>query len=83
MQKANSLVLFSADWCSSCTPVKKVIEQKRYPVNVLSIDSDEGEHAAHAAGVRQIPALQLEDGTLLTESNAILNILKDVFDGSK
>jgi len=51
--------LFSAPWCSSCTPVKKYIEENNLEVEVLDIDTNMEE--AQKAGVRGIPAL-IENG---------------------
>lgn len=69
--------LFSAPWCTYCTPVKKFIEQHNLPVSIVDIDQDFEQ--AQAAGVRGIPALLMENGSLKTESKEIIALLKEEF----
>lgn len=69
--------LFSAPWCTYCTPVKMLIETNNLPVNIIDIDKDF--ESAQAAGIRGIPALLLEDGTLMTESKNIIAFLQEEF----
>lgn len=67
--------LFSAPWCTYCTPVKEYIADNNLDVEVLNIDSPEGFKAAQSAGVKGIPALEKEDGTLMVESQEIIKYL--------
>lgn len=69
--------LFSAPWCAYCQPVKQLIEKNNLPVAVVNIDEDF--ESASNAGVRGIPAILLEDGTLKTESKDIITMLKEEF----
>ncbi len=69
--------LFSASWCGYCQPVKQLIERNELPVEI--VDIDEQFDKAAEAGVKGIPAIQLEDGTLMRESQDIIKMLKDEF----
>ena len=69
--------LFSAPWCTYCTPVKTLIETHNLPVTIIDIDKDF--ESAQAAGIRGIPALRLEDGSILKESRAIIALLQEEF----
>lgn len=69
--------LFSAPWCTYCTPVKNLIQDTKMPVDVIDIDQDF--EAARDAGIRGIPALKLLDGTIMTESVAIMAFLRKEF----
>ncbi len=71
------LTLFSAAWCTYCQPVKKLIEENNLPVRIVDIDEDFEE--AQKAGVRGIPVIRLEDGTMMRESRDIINMLKGKF----
>lgn len=69
--------LFSASWCSNCTLPKTLIAENNLPVDVLDID--ENFDRAAEAGVKQIPALLLEDGTLMLESRDITKFLAEEY----
>ena len=71
------MTLFSAKWCAYCQPVKKLIEDNNLPVRIVDIDEDF--ETAQAAGVRGIPVIRLEDGTMMRESRDIINMLKGKF----
>ena len=71
------MTLFSAKWCAYCQPVKQLIEDNNLPVRVVDIDEEFDE--AQAAGVRGIPVIRLEDGTMMRESRDIINMLKGKF----
>lgn len=69
--------LFSAPWCTYCTPVKTLIQDTNMPVTIIDIDQDF--EAATKAGVKGIPALLFPDGTLMTESKVIMEFLRKEF----
>lgn len=69
--------LFSAPWCTYCTPVKTLIQDTKMPVEIIDIDQDY--EAAANAGIRGIPALKLPDGTIMTESKVIMEFLRKEF----
>lgn len=66
--------LYSASWCPHCQPVKAYIEQKRPDVEVVDIDMAPAAEI-NALGLKQIPCLQKDDGTLMYESKDILKFL--------
>lgn len=67
--------LASSEWCSSCQPVKKYIEENNLDVEVLDIDTNMEE--AQKAGVRGIPAL-IEGGKVsVVGAENIMNKLKE------
>lgn len=69
------LKLFSASWCTYCTPVKKYIEENNLDVEIINVDDNK--EMTKAAGIRGIPALQLSDGSIMTESKAIISYLSE------
>lgn len=69
--------LFSASWCGFCAAPKQLITENDLPVDI--VDIDEQFEIATNAGVKGIPALQLEDGTLMRESADIIAFLKEQY----
>lgn len=68
--------LFSATWCKFCAPVKDFILENDLDVEIVDID-DNYELASNYQ-VSQIPALAMEEGDLLLESDAILEYLENL-----
>jgi glutathione S-transferase len=75
------LSVFGMADSGNCYKVKLAAEQLRVPYRWIEVDSSKGETrtpdflAMNANG--KVPTLQLEDGSFLPESNAILNYLAD------
>lgn len=75
------LTLFGMADSGNCYKVKLAAEQLRVPYRWIEVDSSKGETrtrdflAMNANG--KVPTAQLEDGSFLAESNAILNYLAD------
>lgn len=60
MKTAN--YLFTSSSCAGCVPVKKMIEQKELPINIVSIDTPDGAKLAGQFFVRSLPTLVLDNG---------------------
>lgn len=67
------LKLFTASWCKYCQPVKKMVEERGLLVQI--VDIDHSPELAIQAKVKQIPALQMEDGSIMLESQLITEYL--------
>ncbi|QQO38464.1 glutathione S-transferase [Vibrio phage VPG01] len=66
--------LFMASWCKYCQPVKELIKEKGLDVQLVDID-----HAFELASkhrITQIPALLLDDDTVMLESLEIMRYLE-------
>lgn len=56
-------LLFSANWCTSCKPVKKALDAISVPYQGVDIDDPEKTPLVASYGIRGIPTmLILEDG---------------------
>lgn len=69
--------LFSAAWCTYCTPVKQLIEDSAMPVEIINVDTNPNIVAEY--GIRGIPALATEDDTVITDSVKIMEYLRARF----
>lgn len=72
-------LLFGASWCEPCKTLKKALAESEFTdgLDYIFHDIDESMDAAKANGVRGIPALVLEDGTVVTSVAKIIQTLKD------
>ena len=68
------MILFTAEWCPHCTKVKDAIGEDYPEVSICDVDSDFDTPLKH--GVKQLPALLKENGTLMVESNDIIEYIK-------
>lgn len=66
--------LFMASWCAYCQPVKKLIQEKSLDVELVDIDHSFELASAHR--IKQIPALLLDDGSVMLESLEIMRYLE-------
>ncbi|QKN85718.1 hypothetical protein KNV09_gp074 [Vibrio phage Athena] len=66
--------LFMASWCTYCQPVKELIKNKGLDVQLLDIDHSFG--LASQYRIKQIPALVLDDDTVMLESLEIMRYLE-------
>ena len=57
--------LYSADWCTQCTPVKQLIKDNEWPVAIVDVDTPEGADKASASGVRGLPTLRVDDTSIV------------------
>lgn len=69
--------LFTAEWCTNCKPIKKLIEDEHYPVDVLDVDKHPD--FVRASGVRSIPCLLLGDGTWVLGTENIKKVIKEAY----
>lgn len=69
--------LFTADWCVNCQPIKQLIKDNHYTVDV--IDVDRSPDLVRASGVRSVPSLLLGDGSLVVGSEKILKVIKEKY----
>ena len=70
--------LYSAVWCKYCVPIKELIQENNYDIEILDVD-EIGRDNVKARGVKQLPTLELDDGSLMTESEVITNFIKENF----
>lgn len=66
-------MLFTANWCGPCKSVKRVIEESNIEVDIMDVDIHPDLCKAHA--VLTVPTLVLENGTLITTANEIIDYL--------
>ncbi|MNY46403.1 Glutaredoxin-like protein NrdH [compost metagenome] len=72
-----SMKLFTADWCVNCKPIKRLIEDEHFPVDV--IDVDKMPDFVRASGIRSIPCLLLGDGTWVLGTENIKKVIKEAY----
>ena len=68
--------LFMASWCKYCQPVKELIKTKELDIDI--IDIDHSFELASMLRITQIPALVLEDGAVMVESQDIIKYLESL-----
>lgn len=56
------IVVFSAAWCPNCGPLKNALSSNGYEYETIDCDTEEGQAAARAAGVRALPTSVVYDG---------------------
>lgn len=66
--------LFMASWCKYCQPVKELIKEKELDVQLVDVDHNFELASKHQ--ITQIPALVLEDDTVMLESLEIMRYLE-------
>ncbi|BBL19273.1 putative thioredoxin-like protein [Vibrio phage KIT04] len=66
--------LFMASWCKYCQPVKELIKEKELDVQLVDVDHNFELASKHQ--ITQIPALVLEDDTVMLESLEIIRYLE-------
>lgn len=70
------MILYSQQDSGNCYKVRHLLGHLGVPFEIRDIDANDGStHSAHFLGLNpngKVPLLQLEDGTRLAESNAIL-----------
>lgn len=69
--------LFTAGWCSNCQPIKKLIEEKGYDIDI--IDVDKYPTIVRDSGVRSIPSLLLDNGDLVVGSENIRRVIEETY----
>jgi glutaredoxin 2 len=70
------MILFSAIWCPYCQKVKQFLESNpQFDVKICDVDSDWDTPTSY--GVKQLPALATDTHTLLLESDAIIQFIKE------
>lgn len=70
------MILFSAVWCPHCQKVKQFLEENpQYEVDICDVDVDFDTPTSH--GVKQLPALLKITGTLMVESDDIIEYIKE------
>lgn len=72
--------LFTADWCANCQPIKKLIEEKGYDVDIINVD--EYPAAVRDCGVRSIPTLVLDNGVSVVGSIEIRRVIEETYGGA-
>lgn len=72
--------LFTASWCVNCKPIKALIESKGYDVEVVDVDNNPT--LVRDSGVRSIPSLLLDDGSLVVGSAKIQEVIKEKYDAN-
>lgn len=68
--------LFSASWCTNCTPIKDYINSNNINCEVLDLDSSFEE--AQKLGVRGIPALVTNEDSVIVGQANVLNFLRGI-----
>lgn len=68
------IYLFTAKWCTNCTPVKYYIEDNNLDITI--VDIDENFDKAELYGVKGLPTLVIIDGEVKQPISGAANILK-------
>ena len=66
----SKIVIYGADWCGDCLRAKRFLNQFNIPYQWINIDRDElGEEFVLKVnkGMRSIPTIVFEDGSILVE----------------
>ena len=71
------MILFTAPWCAYCQVVKKHLDDHPEIEGVTLFNVDDDRDYAKSFGVKTIPALLKDDGTLMTESKDIITYLSN------
>lgn len=69
--------LISAEWCVNCKPIKQLIADNNYPIEV--VDADRDVDLVREAGVRSIPCLLTSDGVMVVGTEKIKQKIKEVY----
>jgi len=73
---ANNNILFTSSNCPGCVPVKKLIDDSILPVDIILVDSAEGNVLANTYKVRSLPTLLLGGG-LYAGTTACIKALRE------
>jgi len=70
------LIVFSAEWCKQCTPLKQTLATNNIAVDKLSIiDVDEAPNLAAEFAVRGVPTLiLLKDGVIINKKTGNMTV---------
>lgn len=69
------MILFTANWCTQCKPIKKFIEESDQDIDIEIVDIDKQMDIAKEYGIRGIPAM-VKGQELFVGQQEILNELK-------
>lgn len=69
--------LFTADWCGNCQPIKKLIEERGYDVDIINVDNNPD--AVRDSGVRAVPTLVLDNGDTVVGSLEIKRVIEETY----
>ena len=69
--------LFTAEWCVNCKPIKRMIEDNTWTVDI--IDVDRSPDLVRASGVKSVPCLLLGDGSIVVGSGKIQEVIKEAY----
>lgn len=70
------MTLFTATWCKYCQVVKRFLDENpEINITICDVDLDQSTPASH--GVKQLPALLRDDGTMMVESLDIIEYIKE------
>ena len=80
MESNKEILVFTGEWCSNCSPWKKMLDEKGVQYTAIDIDTDEGAALAQKHGVRALPTtLIFRDGYLDRKIVGVqLNSLKEM-----
>ena len=70
------MILFTADWCSNCKPVKIKLNAECIVFREISMDTVEGVNKARELGIRGIPSL-VDGDTVVTGQQPCLEYIND------
>jgi len=68
------MIIFTANWCSSCSGLKKTLDSKSISYDTVDVDSPDGMELAAKYCIRSLPSA-LIDGNVI---NGAQNILKAI-----
>lgn len=72
----NTMRLFTASWCKPCSTVKDYIAERNITdIEIVDIETEQGDKTRRELGIRGIPILEKDDGTLLPDSPEIIKFL--------
>ena len=69
--------LFTADWCANCQPIKKLIEERGYDVDIINVDKYPD--VVRDCGVRSVPTLVLDTGVSVVGSIEIRRVIEETY----
>lgn len=68
------MILVTSSHCGPCKMVKKVIETEKIAIEIKNVDDDP--QFAIDRGIRSVPALILDDGSIENNMKKIIDIIK-------
>tara|TARA_R100001594_G_scaffold53735_1_gene87274 strand:+ start:12467 stop:12676 length:210 start_codon:yes stop_codon:yes gene_type:complete len=69
------MILFTADWCTQCKPIKQFLDNNTRDVEVVNVDTESGEELMQKYNVRGLPTL-ISNGENIVGAAKIMQEIK-------